>query len=191
MNSRTIIERIAAIKTLWAAVLPDVPSPPDATLVIWLNSYGSPEGDPILESALAHAPQRVARWKKKYGCIEPTHVYKFISTFLYQSKKAKKAARALDKTNVNRLLATLSKAVEGWEPSDRRSEHIAENLLAVVDEWIEHERTGRPVNAEAMRAAAVLAVDGIELDSGGCPSRESDCAVAKLVEAMNEPEEEQ
>ena len=89
----TLLDRLNTAKMLWAAILPDVVPPSDATFGTWLTTYGSLNGDPDFESALTHAPHRIRRWKNKYGVVDPTQVYKFVSTFLYQTKAINRGNR--------------------------------------------------------------------------------------------------
>jgi hypothetical protein len=92
----TLLDRLNTVKALWAAMLPEIQPPPDATFGAWLTTYGSPDGDPYIELALTHAPRRILRWKAKHEMVDPTHVYKFISTFLYQMKVTARKGRSYE-----------------------------------------------------------------------------------------------
>ncbi len=76
----TLQEQITQAKTLWASAL-DVPCPPDATFRLWLQEHEYR----MLEGAIAYAPRQVERLRRK-GKYSPTQVYKYVSTFLYQTK---------------------------------------------------------------------------------------------------------
>ena len=90
----TLQEEITNARTLWASALPDVPAPPDSTFRLWLT-----ENDhEMFEGALTYAPRRVERLRRN-GRYTPAQVYKYVSTFLYQTKIQQKEPTLLDAIN--------------------------------------------------------------------------------------------
>jgi hypothetical protein len=113
INTNTIQEQIEQAKVLWASALPDVPVPPDGTIRLWLSEHEYR----MFEGSLAYAPRRVERMRKN-NRYTPVAVYKYISTFLFETKRQRAEALQAQRPEAQTLLA----AVKSFTPDEAQDE---------------------------------------------------------------------
>jgi len=74
----TFIQRLDNIKACWAAVLPEVASPPIPTIAGWMVAFG----DESVENAIARVPFRISG--KTFGAVE---IHRIVSALLRDAKR--------------------------------------------------------------------------------------------------------
>jgi hypothetical protein len=77
------LDRFDNATKLWALTLPNVPHPPNETLIGWLAVYSDDE----YESTLVQIPHRIRNFDTKYGAVVPDKIYRLISSFLKTERR--------------------------------------------------------------------------------------------------------
>jgi hypothetical protein len=81
-----LLDRFENVTTVWALALPSLPLPENSTILGWLAQSTDDE----FENALLRIPHRMRQGRLGQVGTPPEEIYKLVSSFLYEMRKARR-----------------------------------------------------------------------------------------------------